>query len=87
MAISSLPTRAELVKECEYLNNLSLLETVSDIHIRKLREEIRDWKGLMKELGLEEHEIHFIDLQEPTGIIRGNNHIMGIFSSFFFWIS
>lgn len=66
------------MKECEYLNNLSLLETVSDIHIRKLREEIRDWKGLMKELGLEEHEIHFIDLQEPTGTIRGNNHIMGI---------
>ena len=47
------------------------MQTMSDIHIRVLREDIGDeWKELVPRLGLEEKEVKLIDLQEQREVMK-----------------
>lgn len=65
-----IPTRKELLQNYEYVDKISLVQSMSDAHIRVLRDDIDEWKLLMPKLGLEEKEVKLIDLQEQREAMK-----------------
>lgn len=63
-------TRQELLQDYDYVDKISLVQSMSDAHIRVLRNDIDEWKQLMPKLGLEEKEVQLIDLQEQREIMK-----------------
>ena len=63
-------TREDLLQNYEYVTKVSLVQSMSDAHIRVLREDIDDWKGLMAGLGFSQTELKLIDLQEDMEVMK-----------------
>ncbi len=63
-------TREELLQNYEYVTKVSLVQSISDAHIRVLREDIENWKQLMVELGFGQEELRLIDLQEDREVMK-----------------
>lgn len=65
------PTRQELLQNYDYIDKVSLVQSMSDAHIRVLRDDIGDqWKVFIARLGLEEKEVRLIDLQEQREAMK-----------------
>ena len=64
------PTREDLLQKYEYLDRVCLLQSMSDSHIRVLREDIDDWKLLMPQLGLSQRDIELTDLGEQREVMK-----------------
>lgn len=68
--MSGLISREKLVQNYEYVSKVSLVQEMSDAHIRVLREDIEEWKELMTELGLNHSHLKLIDLQEDREVMK-----------------
>lgn len=63
-------TRQEMLQHYDYVDKISLVQSMSDAHIRVLRDDIDEWKLLVPKLGLEEKEVRLIDLQEQREVMK-----------------
>ena len=68
--MSQLPSRNELLLNYEYVDKVSLVQEMTDAHIRVLRDFIEDWKSLMSELEVTAAEVKMIDLQERREVMK-----------------
>jgi hypothetical protein len=69
--MSQTPNRQQLLQNYDYINKVSLVQTISDSHIRVLRDDIGDeWAELVLRLGLEERDVKLIDLQEQREVMK-----------------
>lgn len=65
-----LPTREEVLGNYEYVDKVSLVQSMSDAHIRILRDDVDNWEELIPHLGMEEREIKLINLQEQREVMK-----------------
>ena len=68
--MASIPAIKALLERYEFVDSLSLLNSVSDAHIRSLRGEIKEWQSFMNALGLSEKEIRYIDFSEQQQTMK-----------------
>lgn len=59
-----------MLQDYDYLDKISLVQSMSDAHIRVLRDDIDDWEQLMPKLGMDEKEVQLIDLQEQREVMK-----------------
>lgn len=63
-------TRQELLQGYDYVDKISLVQSMSDSHIRVLRDDIDEWKLIVPKLGLEAKEVELIDQQEQRDTMK-----------------